>query len=705
MLQFCVNNFTKAKIIQLDPTNKITSSEKNLNLYILKQKLQIDLLILKKFFKDPNLQIFCLDDANCLEKLKEFDAIRKNDPTIQINLIPVTVLWGRQNCKNHSQFQKVLKQGKNCFIYLHKAIDVNNFPIEKANLELFTKFIRLVKISEARLRFMACGNMVNQQKLTQTILQSANLQKIIEQEAKIKKISISQATNQAKARLDEIASKMNFKKLKFAERFLSWLWNKIYQGIQTANTEKLYKVAMQGSVLVYVPCHRSHIDYLLLSYILYHKGLMVPHIAAGINLNFFPVGSFFRSWGAFFIRRSFAGDRLYPSVFREYLSYLLQNGNCVEYFIEGGRSRTGKLLDPKTGMLVNTLQSAKELTRKVVFVPVYIGYENVIETATYAKELQGKKKSKESSWLALQAVKKLINLGQAQVNFGEPIKACDFLSENLNEDANNLAIAINTKINQACAVNAKNLIGIILVNAENNILPVDNLFKQIDSILALFKNVPYSPNIILPTESAQNLVKNLLNLPRSGIKKSDNQISLSNVDGFLMEYYRNNILHLFMLPALVAKIALTKHKFHLDDLNQIVATLYPFIKQELFMHFSIKEAKIHSNEILQEFTKQNLIVAENAQFTTVSENLAILENYAQNISDCLIRLNIAVQNFEIDLAKSKFEIICFKQAKDLIKNQNFSDRSTFGSIFKIFKAQNFTMDQIKQLQNYLQQLL
>lgn len=128
---------------------------------------------------------------------------------------------------------------------------------------------------------------------------------------------------------------MNYEGLRVADRFLRWLWNKLYQGIDVQNADRVRKLALDGHEIVYVPCHRSHIDYLLLSYVLYHQGLVPPHIAAGINLNFWPVGGMFRRGGAFFIRRTFKGNRLYSTIFREYLAELFHRGYSVEYFIEG----------------------------------------------------------------------------------------------------------------------------------------------------------------------------------------------------------------------------------------------------------------------------------------------------------------------------------------------------------------------------------
>src|SRR5690606_4352654 len=143
-----------------------------------------------------------------------------------------------------------------------------------------------------------------------------------------------------------------------------------------------------GSELVYVPCHRSHIDYMLLAYVIYRQGLAPPHIAAGINLNLPIVGRVLRRGGAFFIRRSLHGNALYGAVFRSYFSLLVARGFPVKYFIEGTRSRTGRLLPAKLGLLTMTIEAyLADRTRPIVFVPVYFGYEKLIEGQTFIGEL------------------------------------------------------------------------------------------------------------------------------------------------------------------------------------------------------------------------------------------------------------------------------------------------------------------------------
>jgi glycerol-3-phosphate O-acyltransferase len=183
------------------------------------------------------------------------------------------------------------------------------------------------------------------------------------------------------------------------------------------------EAARRGS-LVLLPSHKSHVDYLLLSLVLRKNGLMLPVIAAGDNLSFFPVGPVFRRAGAFFIRRSFRGDRLYAAVVDAYIRRLMRDGNALEFFLEGGRSRTGKLLPPKVGLLNMVVDAALALPdRTISFVPVSLGYERMMEEGAYARELSGQVKRKEDA-AALLKVGALLRekYGRANVQFGQVIE-------------------------------------------------------------------------------------------------------------------------------------------------------------------------------------------------------------------------------------------------------------------------------------------
>ena len=187
--------------------------------------------------------------------------------------------------------------------------------------------------------------------------------------------------------------------IKALEVVFDRVFTKIYAGIEfdKGDIERLRNAAKAG-VLVLLPSHKSHIDYLILSYIFNQHNLPLPVIAAGDNLNFFPMGAVFRRGGAFFIRRSFRGDRLYAAVVDAYVRRLLRSGYPVELFLEGGRSRTGKLLAPKFGLLNMVADAALAIPDKeCFFVPISIGYERVIEAQGYERELRGGEKTKEDA--------------------------------------------------------------------------------------------------------------------------------------------------------------------------------------------------------------------------------------------------------------------------------------------------------------------
>ncbi len=187
--------------------------------------------------------------------------------------------------------------------------------------------------------------------------------------------------------------------IKGLEVLFDRLFQRIYAGVDwdTGDIERLRAAARQGT-LILLPSHKSHIDYLILSYIFNTHNLPLPLIAAGDNLNFFPIGSIFRRGGAFFIRRSFKGDRLYAAVVDAYVRRLIRDGYPIELFLEGGRSRTGKLLPPKLGLLSMVVDAALAVPQqRTFFVPVSIGYEHVIEALSYERELKGGEKAKEDA--------------------------------------------------------------------------------------------------------------------------------------------------------------------------------------------------------------------------------------------------------------------------------------------------------------------
>lgn len=240
----------------------------------------------------------------------------------------------------------------------------------------------------------------------------------------------------------EMSSRFSYFMIESSSWFLDRVFGTIFEGVVTHEDDfkKLRETAKEGSI-VYIPSHKSYVDFLLLSYILFQKAFLPPHIAAGINLNFWPMGKLFKMGGAFFIRRSFRGNVLYSEVLRRYIAELLSNGVSLEFFIEGTRSRNGKLAPPKYGILKMIVESYIQhlITKKIRFVPVAIAYEQVTESGAHRRELEGGQKAEENVINTVKSTKVLLKrYGKVHLRFADAISLEDFLSKELGQDTQNL---------------------------------------------------------------------------------------------------------------------------------------------------------------------------------------------------------------------------------------------------------------------------
>ncbi|MDN3608793.1 glycerol-3-phosphate 1-O-acyltransferase PlsB [Vibrio ostreicida] len=656
----------------------------------------------------------------------------KFDKKLDVQIIPATVLWGRKPGKEAQQTPylrplngpekalAVLTSGRDCLIRISPVVSLRLMADSHGtDASIAHKLARVARIHFSRQKMAASGpNLPNRQALFNRLIASKAIEKAIEDDAKAKGISVDKSRKEAQSIMDEIAADFSYSLIKRGERLLSWLWNRIYQGLNINNASMVRKLAQDGHEIVYVPCHRSHMDYLLLSYVLYHEGLVPPHIAAGINLNFFPAGPVFRRGGAFFLRRSFKGNKLYSTIFREYLAELFSKGYSVEYFSEGGRSRTGRLLKAKTGMLAMTIQAMlRGLNRPVTLVPVYIGYEHVMEVSTYAKELRGKRKEKENAGLVIRTIRKLRNFGQGYVNFGEPIPLNQYLNENapewtkdidplgnkkpqwLNPVINQLATKMMTHINDAAAANALTLCATALLASRQRALSRDSLVKQIDCYLSLLNNVPYSATFTVPQESADELIQHAESLEKF-VVESDTMgeiISLDRHQSILMTYYRNNIIHLLALPSLLAQMLIRHQQLNIEQIKANIALIYPFLKQELFL--SIEETQLDqiTEGYIEELALQGLVTVDAQQNVAMKQaNTQVLMLLGRTINETLqryaITLNLMTANPE--LGKSALEQKSQDIAQRLgrlhgINAPEFFDKGVFSTMFDTLKQQAY----------------
>ncbi|EKS1843637.1 MULTISPECIES: glycerol-3-phosphate 1-O-acyltransferase PlsB [Cronobacter] len=602
--------------------------------------------------------------------------LHRSNPDLDVQMVPVSVMFGRAPGREKGvenpplrmlngiqKFFAVSWLGRDSFVRFSPPVSLRRMATEHGtDKRIAQKLARVARMHFARQRLAAVGpRLPARQDLFNKLLSSKAIARAVEDEARTKKISHEKAQQNAVALMEEIAADFSYEAIRITDRVLGFTWNRLYQGINVHNAERVRQLAHDGHEIVYVPCHRSHMDYLLLSYVLYHQGLVPPHIAAGINLNFWPAGPIFRRLGAFFIRRTFKGNKLYSTVFREYLGELFSRGYSVEYFVEGGRSRTGRLLDPKTGTLSMTIQAMlRGGTRPITLVPIYIGYEHVMEVGTYAKELRGATKEKESLLQMLRGLSKLRNLGQGYVNFGEPLPLITFLNQHVPEwrDAidpieavrpawltptvNEIAAQLMVRINNAGAANAMNLCCTALLASRQRSLTREQLTEQLECYLSLLRNVPYAPDATVPDATATQLIEHALQMNKFEVEKDTigDIIILPREQAVLMTYYRNNIMHMLVLPSLIAAIVTQHRRVSREAVQQQVELLFPMLKAELFLRWEKEEVAAVVDALINEMAQQGLILADDVWLQVNPARSRTLQLLAAGVRETLQRYAI-----------------------------------------------------------------
>lgn len=653
-----------------------------------------------------------------------------------VQIVPVTILWGRSRSTEKSMIKAllsttwsqigtvqkmltVLLHGRLTLVQFSPFLSVADFLRETPyNEKAVKKLTRLLNVHFRRVRTAVIGpDFSHRRTLVNSLVYSPAVRKAIDAKAKHNPKLIKQNQKEARAFANEIAANYSYAILRFMEIILTWLWNKLYDGVDTYHLDRLQQIAPNNEI-VYVPCHRSHIDYLLLSYVLQRNGLMVPHIAAGINLNIPIVGSILRRSGAFFMRRTFT-NKLYTTVFDEYMHKIIQRGFSIEYFVEGGRSRTGRLRTPKTGMLSFTVRSfLRDHARPIAFVPVYIGYEKIFEGNTYLDELRGKTKKEESLWGMFASLKQLKdNYGKVAVNFGSPIYLNEFLSSAVaswneipyEDDArptwlpallDELAITINKRINSATVVNPTSLIALALLSAPQQALPEKTLLHLLNHYRILLEKIPYSEESVLAEGTSAQWIthaeKTMAFVTRTAHPMGD-MLQLTGETAVLMTYYRNNILHLFALPSLIACLFNNQAVLSKIQIINFCQLLYPYLQGELYLRWSAEELPAAIENYLVVLAELGLIQRTGSRYrrneagTTIPINLSLL---AQAILPTLERFYIVFTLLSVHgsggLKTSELEQRCKGMAEQLsvlhgLNAPEFCDKSLFTQFIHLLR--------------------
>lgn len=580
--------------------------------------------------------------------LRELVSALKADATLDVDLIPVSIFWGRapdkeaswlrvllsENWNRVGRFRRMLSimvNGRNLFVQFGEPQSLRSFMEEGVDpARAVRRAARQLRTLLSRQRVAAIGpDLSHQRTIATQVLRSASVRRAMSDEMRSKKVARRDALKTASGYIAEIAANYSHVFVAIMARVLTWFWTRLYDGVEIHNFEQLQKI-VDGNEIVYVPCHRSHMDYLLLSYVIYYKGYAIPHIAAGINLNMPFIGRFLRRGGAFYIRRTFRGNALYTMVLMKYLGLMMARGHSIEYFIEGGRSRTGRLLQPKTGMLSMTLRSyARDPRRPIVFMPVYFGYERLVEGKTYIGELSGAPKEKESVLGILRTLPALRRkFGKVHVSFGEPIHLDEILERHapgrmrgepdrserpawLAPVVDELALRIMTHINSAASVSPMNLLALVLLATPKQTMVESDLVRQVELYASLLRQAPYSPFVSVTTMDGASMVRHgermevlqRIRHPFGDVMRMTEETSV------LMTYFRNNVLHLMALPSLVACGFLNNRTMSSRDIQRLMRRIYPYVRDELFLRWEESEINAAVAETIDDLVNHGLLEA------------------------------------------------------------------------------------------------
>jgi glycerol-3-phosphate O-acyltransferase len=459
---------------------------------------------------------------------------------------------------------------------------------------------RLIESIDQQKRIILGPIMKSRQQLKEIVLTDQRVSGKIEDMASGNKTKRRKLRKKAGEYFDEIAADYNITYVQIFRLFVIWLWKRIFEEIDvdTDGSAKVREWARRGPV-IYVPSHKSHIDYLILNYVLYEYHMHVPRIAAGQNLAFWPMGHIFRKSGAFFIRRSFSGARLYSEVFVRYIKALVEEGHPIEFYIEGGRSRNGILVSPKTGFLSILLKAYKEgFCNDLIFVPTSISYDRIIEGQSYLKEIGGGAKEQENLKQFIRARRFLQRrYGKIYVRFNQPFSLREYLSQTdqpVDECDRNLAHHLIQSINSVSLVTPLSLIATAILAKHRKGFSLSELSKTVNILLEFcrYHTIPMAAALADPSKAIQETLSLLVDWKVVDFMEDEDETEetfyyVDDSKKLELEYYKNSIIHFFIQYSFVA-IALLMRREEVKSSDTIISD-YTFLKDLFKNEFILKE--------------------------------------------------------------------------------------------------------------------
>ena len=682
--------------------------------------------------KQPKYSV--LDEKFIRQKASNLEEILRVKQDILI--VPVSIFWGQRPDKEQSFFKKIFSpswrpagslkrifklivHGRNIRFQFENHLDLSqeldwNNSTEK-NGYILTRYLRAV-FRKSKLAIL--GPDISHRR---TLVKSLIRKKIVREE--IKKISEgskkrkNQLTKKAYKYANEICSDLNYPIISVLISGFTWFWNTRYEGLHTQNLDKIRETSKENA-LIFLPCHRSHIDYCALSYLLYVNGLMVPQVAAGNNLNLPIIGGILRGAGAVFMRRSFMSNPLYSVVFFEHIRTLMTRGNSIEFFPEGGRSRTGLSLPSRPGLLSLVIRSFASLrNQNVKIVPIYIGYEKILEGQSYLSELSGGNKKRESILDPLKVFKDFRNyLGNAYLNFSDPIDLDEFLksqTENylidspqekpqwVDKATSDLGQTVIRSINNSVAVTPTSLFSLALLTDATQTLSQEDLENRIEFFMGLINQSQDYKDVWITENNVKKIIEKTekLGFISPALVATKKIYRPTSEEVATLSFYKNNISHLFILYSLLCESVKFTKFLTRDELIKLLEMIYPIFSREFHLKLETVDA-VSIDKALEALVKVGVLKLDDQnRITHPSENHPNYDVYLALTNLCepvLKRFYIVMstvwkeEQINKDLLKSK----CKKIAEDIEAKEGwpypeFSDKAKFDNFVYMMKESKF----------------
>jgi glycerol-3-phosphate O-acyltransferase len=473
--------------------------------------------------------------------------------------------------------------------------------------------------------------------IKENIMRDPQILQLVDQISKDNNTDKRKVMGQAYTFLTEIAANYTFRFVEVMYGVLTWLFGKIFEDVVVdPNQVQSLRETLKTRSAVFVSCHRSHLDYMVVPGVLFVQDIVTPHIAAGVNLSFWPVGPFLRMGGAFFIRRSFRGEPLYALCLQKYIDWLIKNRINIKFFIEGTRSRTGKMLPPAYGLLkmvLNTFQQGQ--IEDLALIPISISYDEVLEEKSYGKELAGAQKEKESAKGLVQS-RKLFqrNIGKVYVRFapGISVKGETQLGTDQGLDSTlmlqKLAFQICKSINDVTPVTPKSILASVLLSHERNSLSLEEILRASHLLgrYATWSRVELSCGDE-PEQLKRAVESNVKKLLGNQTLQSETTVPvryfLEERKRINMVFYKNNAIHCFVIPSITSLSMARSQGQQRDQILKHAFTLRNIFKFEFFF----SPSSTFSDEISRniDYLNQPVFTGDHSVFLRLNRDL--IESY------------------------------------------------------------------------------